>query len=113
MLRVVFVIFVLISLLFCDESIDRQIEAISKAPLKDRYRLMNELKQKIANMKKRERIKAMLSIAKSNKIYSEKNRGTDLNTTNRLILEESIDLQISQQIEGEVEESHEGGEKGD
>jgi hypothetical protein len=112
-LRIVFVILIFISSLFCDESIDKQIEAISKAPLKDRYRLMNELKQKIANMKKRERIKAMLSISKSSKKFSEKNRGTDLNTTNKLILEESIDLQISQQIEGEVEENHERGEEGD
>ncbi len=105
-------ILIFVSMLFCDESIDKQIEAISNAPLKDRYRLMNELKQKIANMKKKERIKAMLSIAKTDEEHNDKNISTDLNTTNEFFLEESIDLQISQQIEGELEENH-GGEEGD
>ena len=106
-------ILVFVSLLFCEESIDKQIEAISKTPLKDRYRLMNELKQKIAKMKKKERIKAMLTIAKTDEDHNDKNTSTDLNTTNEFFLEESIDLQISQQIEGELEENHERGEEGD
>jgi hypothetical protein len=40
-------------------NIDEEIDKIQKAPIKDRYKLMNILKEKIVKMKEEERLKSI------------------------------------------------------
>jgi hypothetical protein len=56
---------ILISILF--SNIDDEIDKIQKAPIKERYKLMNILKEKIVKMKDDERIKSILKLQKVTK----------------------------------------------
>ena len=57
MIRVLFIISIFISILF--SSIDDEIEAINKAPIEDRFKLMNRLKEKIAKMQEKKRLESI------------------------------------------------------
>jgi len=55
----------LLSLLY--SNIDDDIDKIQKASIKDRYKLMNLLKEKIVKMKEEERLKSILKLQKATK----------------------------------------------
>ncbi|MCF6206960.1 MAG: hypothetical protein L3J47_08750 [Sulfurovum sp.] len=57
-MKVLFSIF-LFSLILYANSIDAQIEAIRKAPVQERFKLMNAFKRQIINMQHQERIEAI------------------------------------------------------
>jgi hypothetical protein len=56
MKKIIFFLFLCISLF---ANIDSQIEAIQKAPVAERFKLMNAFKKKIIQMQEKERIQAM------------------------------------------------------
>ncbi len=53
-----------ISLVWCDDSIDTQIEQVMNAKSSERYELMNQLKSKLATMNENERNEALQKLSR-------------------------------------------------
>lgn len=97
------------TMLFCS-SIDEEIEVIQKAPVQERYRLMNVLKKKIARMKEQKRlqsIKKIQLITKGKMIMLEQNyTAYEQNVTN--IPNQKIEFQNQDILNNQIEiEEHE------
>jgi hypothetical protein len=109
-------------------NIDAQIEAIQKAPLQERFKLMNAFKNEIIQMQEEERIKALQklkSITKSkhaDKALKELTQRTKrhplkqqtqrkehsnslLHTNNETETEESVENQTEESVENEAEDN--------
>jgi hypothetical protein len=91
-------------LLFCN-SIDEEIEAIQKAPVEERYRLMNALKKRIVRMKEKKRlqsIKKLQSVTKGKMIkYDENLTAAEHNATN--IRRQRIEYQNQDILDNHIE----------
>lgn len=82
MIRLITIILIYTILLF--GSIDDDIEAIQKAPIEDRFKLMNELKDKIAKMQEERRMESInkLKLATNGELITKDTNSTDRNNSN-------------------------------
>ncbi|WP_294952037.1 hypothetical protein [Sulfurovum sp.] len=95
------------------KSIDTQIEAIQKAPVKERFKLMNALKKRLVRMKEKERIEALSQLRSSTKSKSAKKAIEKVEKDTKRISREHLENEMESHIENEVEENnadHKGGD---
>jgi len=89
MIRLIYIVLIYTFALF--GSIDDDIEAIQKAPIEDRFKLMNELKEKIAKMQEERRMESInkLKLATNGELITldsnDTNNSTDDNKKSILI----------------------------
>ncbi len=119
------ILFLTVSLLATP--IDAQIEAIQKAPVEKRFKLMNAFKKKIVRMQEQERIKALTKLKsmtknkmtqkaltklnshatkKSSNTQTVKHSYIDDHIDQANTIEENIDIMIEGEIEDETEDDH-------
>ena len=111
-------VIVIICLALCSvplwaESIDAQIEAIQKAPVKERFKLMNALKKRLVRMKEKERVEALSKLRLSTKSASAKRAIEKVEKDTKGISREHLENEMESHIENEVEQisaDHEGGD---
>ena len=118
MRAVIIVFFILMqgSILLAD-SIDAQIEAIQKAPVSERFKLMNALKKKLVKMKEKERLEALAKLRTSTKSKKAQKNISSLEKRTRSIrrqhLENEMENQIENEMENQIEDNNEENEGGD
>jgi hypothetical protein len=118
MKAVIIVFFILLqgSILLAD-SIDTQIEVIQKAPVSERFKLMNALKKRLVKMKEKERLEALSKLRSSTKSKSAKKAiGKVEKDTKRIVrqhLENEMENHIENEVENQVQENNENNEGGD
>ncbi len=111
-------VIIIVPLVFCTvspgaESIDAQIEAIQKAPAKERFRLMNALKKRLVQMKEKERIEALSKLRSSTRSVRAKRAIEKVEKDTKRISREHLESLMESHIENEVEQigaDHEGGD---
>jgi len=99
MIRLIYIVLIYTLLLF--GSIDDDIEAIQKAPIEDRFKLMNELKDKIAKMQEERRMESIdkLKLATNGELIRVDNNdtnSTDVDDNKKSILIERINSSIQE-----------------
>ncbi len=88
--------------------IDAQIEAIQKAPIQERYKLMNAFKNKIIKMREEERLQALKKLQKKTKTKIPTLRQKQ--KIEEFQIEEHHDIQHDE-VDNEEDESHEKEEE--
>ena len=113
---IVFFILLYGSVLLAD-SIDAQIEAIQKAPVAERFKLMNALKKRLVRMQEKERLAALSKLRASTKSKSAKKAIKKVEKdTKRIVkqhLENEMESHIENEVENQVEQNNENSEGGD
>jgi len=105
-MRVLFFILIPISI-FAD--IDAEIEAIQKAPAKERYKLMNRFKNKILKMRQKERLEALKIVQRKTKTklpqLSKKGKEDDLKLEDIKDIEDNCIQNSQEEIDEKDEDS--------
>ena len=97
MIRLIYIVLIYTLALF--GSIDDDIEAIQKAPIEDRFKLMNELKDKIAKMQEERRMESIdkLKLATNGELIQiDSNETNNTNNSKKSILIERINSSIQE-----------------
>jgi len=97
MIRLIYIVLIYTLILF--GSIDDDIEAIQKAPIEDRFKLMNELKDKIAKMQEERRMESIdkLKLATNGELIQiDSNETNNTNNSKKSILIERINSSIQE-----------------
>ncbi len=101
------VVFLLVFLLYFTplypKSIDAEIEAIQKAPVSERFKLMNELKKRLVKMKEKERIHALSKLRASTKSKKAKKAIGKVEQRSKSIAKQHLENEMENHIENEVE----------
>ena len=116
MKRAVILFFILLHVtLLWSKSIDAEIEAIQKAPVSERFKLMNALKKKLVKMKERERMEALSKLRASTKSKKAKKAIGDVEKRTKSIARQHLENEMENQIENQVQENNEedGGDDDD
>lgn len=118
-MKVVLITFFILlhSVLIQAENIDMQIEAIQKAPVAERFKLMNALKKRLVKMKEKERLKALSKLRLSTKSKHAKKVIDKVEKDTKRIFKQHLENEMESHIENEVEnqvqgynEDHGGGD---
>jgi len=104
MIRLIYIVLIYTLALF--GSIDDDIEALQKAPIEERFKLMNELKEKIAKMQEERR---MESIDKLKLVTNGELITLDSNDTNNSIDDNKKSILI-ERINSSIQEHSLGGD---
>jgi len=104
MIKLITIVLIYTSLLF--GSIDDDIEAIEQAPIEDRFKLMNELKDKIAKMQEEKRMESIdkLKLVTNGELITldtNETNSTDIDNNKKNILIERINSSIQEHSIGE------------
>jgi len=111
MKSVVMLLFILFHLtLLWSKSIDAEIEAIQKAPVSERFKLMNALKKKLVKMKEKERIEALSKLRASTKSKKARKAIGEVEKRSKNIARQHLEEEIENEIENQVQESNEASE---
>ncbi len=105
------ILFLLCSSPLWANSVDAQIEAIQKAPVSERFKLMNALKKKLVKMKEKERLEALAKLRTSTKSRKAQKSISSLEERSRSIkrqhLENEMDNHIDNEIENQIQDNNE------
>jgi len=116
-MRLLFLILFLVSAFSWSNSIDSEIEAIQKAPVAERFKLMNALKKKLVKMKEKERLEALSKLRASTKNKeAKKTIGVVEKHTKKIVkqqLENVMENHIENEVENQVQDNNEENEGGD
>ena len=122
MLKSLYIILFLVSFFLpLHANIDAQIQAIQRAPVSERFKLMNAFKQKMIQMQEEERIKAMKkiqSITRSKhadqafkELYTLEKKNNTKNPNRELARKKETDEQVENQIEEKIESEAENNDR--
>jgi len=104
MKKLLILLFILFHMtLLWSKSIDAEIEAIQKAPVSERFKLMNILKKKLVKMKEKERIEALSRLRSSTKSKKAKKAIGDVEKRTKNIARQHLENEMENHIENEVE----------
>ncbi len=84
-------------------SIDAQIEAIQKAPVSERFKLMNALKKRLVRMKEKERLDALSKLRSTTKNKKAHHSLSKMEKKTKHIVKQQLEHEMDNYIENEVE----------
>ena len=114
MKRVLILFFIVLQFTFSwSKSIDTEIEAIQKAPVSERFKLMNALKKKLVKMKEKERIEALSKLRASTKSKKAKKAIDDIEKRSKSIARQHLENEMENEVENQVQDNNEDNEGGD